>query len=71
MEPQEEFFTMINKPRNDLQERAIKFLTEDDNNHKVLSLNTSAGKTYVTINAISRMKQNSIVLVDTLSLADQ
>ncbi len=67
---QDNFFEMINQPRNDLQERAINFLCEDGN-HKVLSLNTNAGKTYITINAISRMRSNAIVLVDTLALGQQ
>ena len=70
MTKQEDFYNMINPPRNDLQERAINFLCEDGN-HKVLSLNTNAGKTYISINAISRMKSNAIILVDTLALGKQ
>jgi len=70
MTKQENFYNMINPPRNDLQERSINFLCEDGN-HKVLSLNTNAGKTYISINAISRMKSNAIILVDTLALGKQ
>jgi superfamily II DNA or RNA helicase len=61
---------MVNQPRSDLQERAITFLC-GEGNHKVLSLNTDAGKTYISINAISRMKSNAIILVDTLELGRQ
>jgi len=67
---QETFFTMVNPPRSDVQERAVNFLCENGS-HKVLSLNTNAGKTYITINAISRMKSNAIILVDTISLGEQ
>lgn len=70
MPRQENFYTMVNQPRDDVQERAIDFLCEDGN-HKVLSLNTNAGKTYISINAISRMKSNAIILVDTLTLGRQ
>ena len=52
---QESFYTMRNEPRDDLQEKAIQYLCEEGN-HKVLSLNTNAGKTYISINAISRLK---------------
>ena len=67
---QDDFYNMQNEPRDDLQERSIQFLCEEGN-HKVLSLNTNAGKTYISINAISRMKSNAIILVDTISLAKQ
>jgi superfamily II DNA or RNA helicase len=67
---QENFYTMVNPPRSDVQERAIDFLCESGS-HKVLSLNTNAGKTYITINAISKMKSNAIILVDTISLGEQ
>ena len=67
---QDTFYNMINLPRSDLQERAINFLCEEGN-HKVLSLNTNAGKTYISINALSRIKSNAIILVDTLALGRQ
>jgi superfamily II DNA or RNA helicase len=70
MTKQEKFYEMVNQPRDNLQERAIQFLCEVGN-HKVLSLNTNAGKTYITINAISRMRKNAIILVDTISLGKQ
>lgn len=70
MKEQDNFFTMINEPRNDIQERSIEFLKKEGN-HKVLSLNTNAGKTYVTINAISQIKTNAIILVDTIALGRQ
>lgn len=64
------FYNMRNSPRNEMQESAIEFL-QGPEKHKVLSLNTNAGKTYITINAISRMKTNAIILVDTISLGEQ
>lgn len=64
------FYNMRNNPRNEMQESAIEFL-QGPEKHKVLSLNTNAGKTYITINAISRMKINAIILVDTISLGEQ
>lgn len=67
---QESFYVMKNQPRDDLQERAINYLCEEGN-HKVLSLNTNAGKTYISINAISRLKSNVIILVDTIALGEQ
>jgi superfamily II DNA or RNA helicase len=70
MPVQEDFYTMKNFPRDGLQERAIAYLCESGN-HKVLSLNTNAGKTYISINAISRLKSNVIILVDTIALGEQ
>lgn len=67
---QEEFYKMVNQPRDDLQERAIDYLC-GEGSHKVLSLNTNAGKTYISINAISRIKSNTIILVDTIALGQQ
>jgi hypothetical protein len=67
---QESFYSMKNPPRDNLQERAVEYLC-GEGNHKVLSLNTNAGKTYISINAISRLKSNVIILVDTIALGQQ
>lgn len=67
---QDNFYKMTSEPRNDIQERATDFLI-GEGVHKVLSLNTNAGKTFITINAISKMKINAIVLVDTINLGEQ
>lgn len=68
-------FKMIHQPRDDLQKEALKFLLgiKNDNNQRsrFLSLSTGSGKTYVSINLISQLKKKAMVVVDSLSLADQ
>ena len=68
-------YVMKNKPRNELQTEAIKFLMKMKNDNYVrnrfLSLATGKGKTYVTINTISQFKKRPFIIVDTLELARQ
>jgi superfamily II DNA or RNA helicase len=68
-------YNMKHPPRDELQKKAISFLMtikDDDNNReRFLSLATGSGKTYVTINVISKIKKKPIIIVDTLELASQ
>jgi superfamily II DNA or RNA helicase len=68
-------YNMKNQPRNDLQKKAIDFLMrikdDYDNRERFLSLATGSGKTYVTINVISKLKKKAMIIVDTLELAAQ
>jgi len=67
-------YKMNNQPRDKLQREAILFLMQmkdDDKKEKFLSLSTGTGKTYVTINVISRLKKRPFIIVDTLELAYQ
>jgi superfamily II DNA or RNA helicase len=68
-------YNMKNLPRNDLQKKAIDFLMkmkdDYDNRERFLSLATGSGKTYVTINVISKFKKKAMIIVDTLELAAQ
>jgi len=68
-------YNMKHEPRNDLQKQSINFLMtmqkDNDNRERFLSLATGSGKTYVTINVISKLKKRAIVVVDTLDLAAQ
>lgn len=68
-------YTMLHVPRNELQEKAIKFLTQitgkKSEKNLFLSLGTGEGKTYITINTISQIKKRPLIIVDTLELATQ
>lgn len=68
-------YSMVHKPKNELQEKAIKFLmtmkNDNDIRSRFLSLTTGSGKTYVSINVISQFKKKPIVIVDSISLAAQ
>jgi len=68
-------YNMKHEPRDELQRKAIAFLLKmknDPNTHqRFLSLETGSGKTYVTINLISKLKKKPLIIVDTLDLAGQ
>lgn len=68
-------YNMKHQPRDELQRKAINFLMamKDDNDRRerFLSLATGSGKTYVTINVISRLKKKAMIIVDTLELGSQ
>jgi superfamily II DNA or RNA helicase len=68
-------YEMKHPPRDELQKKSINFLMEMkddyDMRERFLSLATGSGKTYVTINVISRLKRKAIIIVDTLDLAAQ
>jgi superfamily II DNA or RNA helicase len=68
-------YNMKHGPRDELQKKAISFLMgmkdDDVNRERFLSLVTGSGKTYVTINVISKLKKKAMVIVDTLELAAQ
>jgi superfamily II DNA or RNA helicase len=68
-------YVMKHTPRDSLQEQAISFLMkvrkDPETHQRFLSLETGKGKTYVTINAISKLKKRAMIIVDTLDLADQ
>jgi superfamily II DNA or RNA helicase len=56
-------------PRNSLQEKAMKYMLE--NNNGIIQLNPGVGKTVITIYTISERKKKSFILVHRDSLADQ
>ena len=68
-------FNMQHQPRDDLQRKAIQFLmqmkTDISCRERFLSLATGSGKTYVTINIASKFKKRTMIIVDSLDLADQ
>jgi superfamily II DNA or RNA helicase len=68
-------YNMKHPPRDELQKKAINFLMTMKDDDKVrerfLSLATGSGKTYVTINIISKYKKKPLIIVDTLDLAAQ
>ena len=68
-------FQMIHQPRNKLQKAAIQFLSgikfDKDCPQRFLSLSTGSGKTYITINIASKLKKRTMIVVDSLDLADQ
>lgn len=73
--PKSAQFQMVHAPRDDLQKKAIKFLMGMKNDEccreRFLSLATGSGKTYITINIASKFRKRTLVIVDTLDLADQ
>lgn len=68
-----EGYTMVNKPRNELQskviEKALKFLDREE--RCIVSLQTGKGKTYVATNIISQLKVRALILVKTTDLKKQ
>lgn len=68
-------YIMKNKPRNELQEKAIKFIytmkNDDGRRSRYLCLDTGRGKTYSTIAAISQYKMVPMIVVDREFLANQ
>jgi len=68
-------YNMKHEPRDELQKKAINFLmamkNDNDKRERFLSLTTGSGKTYVTINVISKYKKKPLIIVDTLDLASQ
>jgi superfamily II DNA or RNA helicase len=68
-------YNMKYGPRDDLQKDSINFLMKMKNDNymreRLLSLRTGKGKTYVTINVISKYKKKPFIIVDTLELAYQ
>ena len=69
------YIKMKVKPRDELQEKAIKFLCgnsfSSNSAQKMLSLNTGCGKTYCTINYIATKRRIPIVFVDLDTLLQQ
>lgn len=66
---------MKNQPRDELQSSAISFLSRiranNDSHERFLALPTGKGKTFVTINIIQILKLRTIIMVDTMDLAEQ
>jgi superfamily II DNA or RNA helicase len=72
--PSQVTYNMKYGPRDDLQKNSINFLMKmknDDIRKRLLSLSTGKGKTYITINVISKYKKKPFIIVDTLELAFQ
>lgn len=64
------------KPRDEKQEEAINFLIGNDERsanatERMLCLQTGGGKTYCTINALSKLKKRCIIVVDQEKLMQQ
>lgn len=64
-------FVCNTKPKDETQQLAIDFLTSQNDydnlkykHQRMLCLKTGGGKTYSTINAISKYKQRAIIIVD-------
>lgn len=68
-------YKIKNPPRDEIQRKAISFLSgminDYDKRERFLSLATGKGKTYVTINILSKIGKKAMVIVDTLDLATQ
>ena len=68
-------YNMRHAPKNELQQKAIRFMMTMRKDNKVrsrfLSLATGSGKTYVSINVISQLKKKAMIIVDSISLAEQ
>lgn len=68
-------YNMKCHPRDDLQKQSLDFLVKmkkDPETHsRFLSLPTGSGKTYVTINLISKLRKKAMVIVDAIDLATQ
>lgn len=56
-------------PRNNLQEKALKYMISRDRG--IINLNTGEGKTVITIMAIAEIKKKSIILVHRANLIEQ
>lgn len=73
-EPSKITYNMVHQPRNDEQVEAIEFLTNIKNaesTHRMVCSNTGIGKTYCSINAISRLGLKAIIIVNRMQLAEQ
>lgn len=57
------------EPRDDYQKDAINAIINND--HGIVCAKTAFGKTYVTINAICKLKTKALILVHKSGLADQ
>ena len=69
-------FKCTTKPRDDKQVEAISSLLGEidetnDTTERMLCLQTGGGKTYCTINALSKLKTRSIIIVDKEKIAQQ
>lgn len=68
-------YAMTHRPRDDTQNEALNFLCQlkrdKEMPHRMLNLATGMGKTYVTIAAISSLRQRAMVIVDSIDLAGQ
>lgn len=67
-------FNMKNQPRNKLQQDSISFLMKlatDKKKERLLSLATDSGKTYISINVMSRLMVKSLIVIDTVYVAEQ
>ena len=75
VKPKQLVYTMLHKPRDEIQQSAITFLQnmKTDNNCKqrFLALVTGSGKTFVTITMIGWLRVKSLIVVDTERLATQ
>lgn len=73
--PRNVSYKMKHQPKNELQKKALAFLTametDDLDKSRFLSLATGSGKTYISINTISKLGKAAMVVVDTTALADQ
>ena len=68
----------IGEPRDETQRDGIDFLLSRGkfsdllyNTQKYVSLNTGLGKTFITVHAICELKRRSIIIVDSLQIAEQ
>lgn len=68
-------FNTIHSPKNEIQQEALTFLldvkTNKNRSWRMLNLATGSGKTYVSISAISQLKQKAMIIVDSTDLAKQ
>ena len=69
--PQEIDFKCIIEPRNELQEKAIAYLSQPNKRFGILKAVPGFGKTIVTIKAIHELKQKTLIVVPTNKLAKQ
>lgn len=68
-----EGYTMVNKPKDDLQDNVIKKVLKvfDKSERCIVSLQTGQGKTYVATNIISHLKCKAIIMVKSNELKKQ
>jgi len=57
------------KPRDDLQKRAFDYMVSHNNG--IINLDTGAGKTVITIAAISTLKKKTLILLHRANLVEQ
>jgi len=72
---QDMYYLMKNRPRDDIQANAIKFLSMMKNDkyskQRFLSLGTGKGKTFVTITMIGLFRKKAMIIIGRDNLADQ